>query len=601
MNNWRLIEQEALYSMIRYILKMKWLMIVIIVLLLFTGLRHFMASSPKTTSNQTNHASSLQLKEAIPSKYTDLELYIETEKTDNYKLAIQSLTTHSKLINSEIDAWIRIQKQAFLESIPDDSDNQAELNITLDIQQQSDHYYSFIMQTNITQDEENHRLHTKVFNVDLDQIVQSLTTHSKLINSEIDAWIRIQKQAFLESIPDDSDNQAELNITLDIQQQSDHYYSFIMQTNITQDEENHRLHTKVFNVDLDQEKLLTLEDMLKNNDSALQAIRELTQENLRDQTDMSINEEALQDTLSSPDTWNWSMNKEGLTLMFGGEMSAEYRVEPVTVNIPLDKLYLHINEDIEHYINLSETQKTDMVSAIQEEEERILQEKQEKEEQEKQKQAEKQKQQEKLDDPDGKYVALTFDDGPSEDVTPRVLNILNEYDAKATFFMLGSQVDYFPDIANQVADAGHEIGYHTWEHQDLTLLGPENIRKEVSETADRIHNATGVRPYLFRPPYGAYNELVINDATQSENSIILWSVDSLDWQSRNADAVNQEISQEITPGAIVLMHDIHPTTADALPELLKSLRDEGYQFVTVSQLLKIQNQNGAGPFYGQVK
>jgi len=518
MNNWRLIEQEALYSMIRYILKMKWLMIVIIVLLLFTGLRHFMASSPKTTSNQTNHASSLQLKEAIPSKYTDLELYIETEKTDNYKLAIQSLTTHSKLINSEIDAWIRIQKQAFLESIPDDSDNQAELNITLDIQQQSDHYYSFIMQTNITQDEENHRLHTKVFNVDLDQ-----------------------------------------------------------------------------------EKLLTLEDMLKNNDSALQAIRELTQENLRDQTDMSINEEALQDTLSSPDTWNWSMNKEGLTLMFGGEMSAEYRVEPVTVNIPLDKLYLHINEDIEHYINLSETQKTDMVSAIQEEEERILQEKQEKEEQEKQKQAEKQKQQEKLDDPDGKYVALTFDDGPSEDVTPRVLNILNEYDAKATFFMLGSQVDYFPDIAKQVADAGHEIGNHTWEHQDLTLLGPENIRKEVSETADRIHNATGVRPYLFRPPYGAYNELVINDATQSENSIILWSVDSLDWQSRNADAVNQEISQEITPGAIVLMHDIHPTTADALPELLKSLRDEGYQFVTVSQLLKIQNQNGAGPFYGQVK
>src|SRR5690625_6902879 len=240
MNNWRLIEQEALYSMIRYILKMKWLMIVMIVLLLFTGLRHFMASSPKTTNNQTNHASSLQLKKAIPSHYPDLDLSIKTKETDNYKLTIQSLTTHSKLINSEIDAWIRIQKQAFLANVPDDSDKQAELDITLEIQKQSDYYYSFIMQTKVTQDEENHRLHTKVFNVDLDQ-----------------------------------------------------------------------------------EKLLTLEDMLKNNDSALQAIRELTQENLRDQTDMSINEEALQDTLSSPDTWNWSMNKEGLTLMFGGEMSAE--------------------------------------------------------------------------------------------------------------------------------------------------------------------------------------------------------------------------------------------------------------------------------------
>lgn len=504
--------------MIRYILKMKWLMIVMIVLLLFTGLRHFMASSPKTTNNQTNHASSLQLKKAIPSHYPDLDLSIETKETDNYKLTIQSLTTHSKLINSEIDAWIRIQKQAFLDNVPDDSDKQAELDITLDIQQQSDYYYSFIMQTNITQDEENHRLHTKVFNVDLDQ-----------------------------------------------------------------------------------EKLLTLTDMLKSNDSGLQVIRELAQENLQDQTDISIDEEALQHTLSSPDTWNWSINQDGLTLIFGGEMSAVYRVDPVTVNIPLDKLYLHINEDIEHYINLSETQKTDMTAAIQEEKERILREKQEKEERERQKQAEKQKQQEALDDPNGKYVALTFDDGPSEDVTPRVLSILNEYDAKATFFMLGSQVDYFPDIAKQVADAGHEIGNHTWKHQDLTLLGSENIRKEVSETADRIHNATGVRPYLFRPPYGAYNELVINDSAQSGNAIILWSVDSLDWQSRNANAVYQEITQEITPGAIVLMHDIHPTTADALPKLLETLRDEGYQFVTVSQLLKMQNQNGAGPFYGHVK
>src|SRR5699024_7797830 len=247
MNNWRLIEQEALYSMIRYILKMKWLMFVMIVLLLFTGLRHFMASSPKTTNNQTNPASNLQIKKAITSHYTDLALSTKTKETDNYKLTIQSLTTHSKLINSEIDAWIRIQKQAFLDNVPDDSDKQAELDITLDIQQQSDYYYSFIMQTNITQDEENHRLHTKVFNVDLDQ-----------------------------------------------------------------------------------EKLLTLTDMLKSNDSGLQAIRELAQENLQDQTDISIDEEALQHTLSSPDTWNWSMNQDGLTLIFGGEISAEYRVDPVT-------------------------------------------------------------------------------------------------------------------------------------------------------------------------------------------------------------------------------------------------------------------------------
>ncbi|MBW8351788.1 polysaccharide deacetylase family protein [Bacillus sp. IITD106] len=167
--------------------------------------------------------------------------------------------------------------------------------------------------------------------------------------------------------------------------------------------------------------------------------------------------------------------------------------------------------------------------------------------------------------------------------------------------MLGNQVDYYQNLARQIAEEGHEIGNHSKSHSNLKNMNLEQIRNELDFTNNKIKEATGITPKLIRPPYGSYNDSVIKYAKDHDDSIILWSVDSLDWKSRNAKSVNQVVQSTITNGAIVLMHDIHQETADALPQLLTALEAEGYQFVTVSQLLEWKEENGVGPHFGSIK
>lgn len=426
-------------------------------------------------------------------------------------------------------------------------------------------------------------------------------TNSDTINSNIEEWIETKKQTFLASLSDDVDTKASLQIDVAIERESEHYHRFVFKLNETNHDGEENETKKVFNVDLETETVLSLNHFLDTNDQTLQAFLEQGIKSLEEDTGIAIDDNTKQHILTSHDTWEWFIDQDGLTFIFDSHVFPDEFDSPMSAHIPLPALYLHMQDDINQYVKLSNAQQKEMKTAIEEEKERILAAKQEAEKREQEKAEAKRKQEEAATNSGGKYVALTFDDGPSADVTPRVLETLKQYDAKATFFMLGSQVDYHPDMAKRVSDAGHEIGNHTKQHQDLTTLGPEEIRQEISSTSDTIANATGTRPYLVRPPYGAYNDYVINDAANHGDSIVLWSVDSLDWQSRNANAINHEIQQQITPGSIVLMHDIHEATADALPELMEQLHQEGYQFVTVSQLLEMQGQNGAGPYYGIAK
>jgi len=199
--------------------------------------------------------------------------------------------------------------------------------------------------------------------------------------------------------------------------------------------------------------------------------------------------------------------------------------------------------------------------------------------------------------PDGKYVALTFDDGPSSKVTPRILQTLEQHDAKATFFMLGNRVEMYPTIAAQVAAEGHEIANHTFSHPNLKKLSHKEMTEEIEKTNKLIEISTGVTPTLFRPPYGIYSQDILNYTAANNYSTILWSVDSLDWKSRNPAAIKKVILSDITNRSIVLMHDLHTATAEALPELLMTLKQEGYEFVTVSELLTLQNEK-VDPYFG---
>lgn len=182
-----------------------------------------------------------------------------------------------------------------------------------------------------------------------------------------------------------------------------------------------------------------------------------------------------------------------------------------------------------------------------------------------------------------KRVALTFDDGPHPKNTEKILLLLEKYDAKATFFMLGSNVDYYPGIAKSVTEAGHELGNHTWSHRDLTTLGSDSVAQEAQDTNEIIKKATGEEPTVFRPPYGATNEQV---ETAVKMVPVLWTVDTMDWKSGDPNAILEIVKRNVEDGSIILLHDIHDSTVVALEPILNFLDEEGYNFVTVSDLEK---------------
>ena len=191
--------------------------------------------------------------------------------------------------------------------------------------------------------------------------------------------------------------------------------------------------------------------------------------------------------------------------------------------------------------------------------------------------------QENSNDPNAKRIALTFDDGPHPKVTEQILNLLDKYQAKATFFMLGSRVQYYPDIAKDVLARGHEVGNHSWNHPVLTKLSIEQVSKEYTSTASAITQAIGQGPTVFRPPYGATNDTV---NSQIPVPVVLWSIDTMDWKHRNAQQLLPYVQNNLHNNAIVLMHDIHQSTADGLDAVLAYLQAEGYEFVTVSEIMK---------------
>ncbi|WP_225997450.1 polysaccharide deacetylase family protein [Myceligenerans pegani] len=178
-------------------------------------------------------------------------------------------------------------------------------------------------------------------------------------------------------------------------------------------------------------------------------------------------------------------------------------------------------------------------------------------------------------------IALTFDDGPAVPETATLLEYLAEYEARATFFVVGQNAAAHPEALRAEAAAGHEIGNHSWNHPDLTQLTAAEVASQLQRTSAAIKAATGEEPTLFRPPYGA-----IDDAVRSATDLspVLWDVDPEDWRYRDSARVAQTVIAQAGPNEVILLHDIHPTSVAAVPEILRTLSAQGYHFVTVSHL-----------------
>ncbi len=183
-----------------------------------------------------------------------------------------------------------------------------------------------------------------------------------------------------------------------------------------------------------------------------------------------------------------------------------------------------------------------------------------------------------------KCVALTFDDGPGP-FTTTLLGHLKQANVPATFFMLGQQVETHHQVTRAVAEAGHEIGVHTWDHRMLTKLDVQQVRQEITSSIKIVKKITGSTPKLMRPPYGETNQVVASEAKRAKVAQILWNVDTLDWKTRDTKKTVAAALKQTRRGSILLLHDIHATSVAAVPGIIEGLRKKGYTFVTVSQLL----------------
>lgn len=179
-----------------------------------------------------------------------------------------------------------------------------------------------------------------------------------------------------------------------------------------------------------------------------------------------------------------------------------------------------------------------------------------------------------------KMIALTFDDGPNYN-TSKVIDVLNKYDIKATFFVLGSRAINNKDILKKMADSGMEIGNHTYNHLLLTKYDENKIRSEIEDTSEVIYSATKKRPKLLRPSYGSVNNKIKKVANMP---IIIWDIDTLDWKYHNSKMITSRVVNKVRDGDIILMHDIYSASLNALSNIIPILQDNGYEFVTIDEL-----------------
>lgn len=193
-----------------------------------------------------------------------------------------------------------------------------------------------------------------------------------------------------------------------------------------------------------------------------------------------------------------------------------------------------------------------------------------------------------------KYVALTFDDGPHYKNTKLLLDGLRERNVKATFFIIGQNIGGNEEILKQMKEDGHLIGNHTYSHKNLFRLSKTRILNEIDKTNDLISSITGEVPSYFRPSYGNSNDKIEH---LTDMKTVLWNCDSLDWKLRNSNRITKRVLNSVHDGSIILMHDIYKTSVNAALDIIDRLEKEGYEFVTVEELAKLNAEVNANLLY----
>ena len=334
-----------------------------------------------------------------------------------------------------------------------------------------------------------------------------------------------------------SSNIPELNISYTYKEINENIINVSLQTEIITDKTINKIKTFTYNKTND--KFLTMEDLVQDLDGLDYEVKKELLEKYQD-ADM--------DYLSNVSYDYFTIDDENLTLYFNPAEIKSKHDELIYLDIPLDSLKL--------LIDIDKTEDNDIYLSIK-------------------------KRNVSLDD---KVVALTFDDGPSK-YTNKILDVLKKYDACGTFFLIGNKVDFYGDVLKRMLLEGSEIGNHSYDHKLLTRLSKTQFQEEISKTQDAIKKVTGFTPTLFRPTYGGYTNIL---KSYTDLKFVLWDVDSRDWQVKTKDKIIKNILPNVKSGSIILMHDNHEYSLNALEDVLKNLKNQGYKFVTVSELLELK-------------
>lgn len=188
-----------------------------------------------------------------------------------------------------------------------------------------------------------------------------------------------------------------------------------------------------------------------------------------------------------------------------------------------------------------------------------------------------------------KKLAISFDAAWGNEDTNELIKIMDNYKIKATFFVVGDWVRKYPESVKALSEAGHDVMSHSDKHKHMTKLSREEIVSDINTCADAIEGITGVRPTLFRPPYGEYDNKVVSTLRELNHYTIQWDVDSLDWKQLSENEIASRVLSKVKNGSIVLFHNAALNTPKALPEIIEKLQGEGYEFVKISQLIYKDN------------
>lgn len=387
-------------------------------------------------------------------------------------------------------------------------------------------------------------------------------TENDAFNKEVRAYVTTAKKAYLAELEplnqQDEDIVPSLNIDLETVPFKEHYFSFVLTNTTYTGGADEKSMVKTYFYDNVNKQPVTAAELLGNNKEYLNKLAEYVQNDLL--TNEELQASIITDNVMAATTpkfenfERFAIRGDAIEFYFD-----DYEVTTSTASTPVVAVPLNfINPILAEAYQVENTSAKNILSPPV----REL-------------------------DPNGKYVALTFDDGPEPGSTEKILDVLDKYNAKATFFLLGNRVQYYPELVQEELKRGHEIGNHSWSHPVLTNLSVAQVQQEVNRTEEAIRNAIGQGATVFRPPYGAINDTV---KAQIPTPVILWSIDTLDWKHRNASQLLPMVQKAMHNHATILMHDIHQSTADGLDGVLAYLSAEGYEFITVSEMEKLTSQ-----------